>query len=119
MAALDAPAWQPVDTLYLWWTGDPARPLPIGELGFVRASRGVSLRYPAGWLAAGFPLSEDLPLRDVSFLPPDKDTAVGAVDDARPDRWGERMIRLLGKPSRLPLMEYLYFGGTSASAPWA
>ena len=111
IAAPDISAYQPVDTLYLWWTGDPARPVLIGELGMVRASRGVSLRYAASWRATGFPLSEDLPLVDTEFLPSAKDTAAGAVDDARPDRWGERVIRLLDKPPRLSLMEYLYFAG--------
>jgi len=111
MAAPDLNAYQPVDTLYLWWTGDPARPVLIGELGMVRASRGVSLRYAASWRATGFPLSEDLPLVDNEFLPSAKETAAGAVDDARPDRWGERVIRLLDKPPRLSLMEYLYFAG--------
>ena len=48
---------------------------------------------------------------DTEFLPSAKDTAAGAVDDARPDRWGERVIRLLDKPPRLSLMEYLYFAG--------
>jgi serine/threonine-protein kinase HipA len=109
--AQDVNGYQPVDTLYLWWTGDPARPVPIGELGMVRASRGVSLRYAPSWRAAGFPLSEDLPLVDAEFLPSRKDTAAGAVDDARPDRWGERVIRFLDKPPRLSLMEYLYFAG--------
>lgn len=37
--------------------------------------------------------------------------AVGAVDDARPDRWGERVIQYLDKPARLSLMEYLYYAG--------
>ena len=41
----------------------------------------------------------------------ERDSAPGAVDDARPDRWGERVIRLLDKPSRLSLLEYLYFAG--------
>jgi serine/threonine-protein kinase HipA len=77
----------------------------------VRASRGVSLRYAASWRAAGFALSEDLPLVDTEFLPSDKETAAGAVDDARPDRWGERVIRFLDQPARLSLMEYLYFAG--------
>ncbi|MDP1902271.1 MAG: HipA domain-containing protein [Rubrivivax sp.] len=111
MAAIDISAYKPVDTLYLWWAGDPARPMLIGELGMVRASRGVSLRYAAHWLQSGFPLSEDLPLIEGEFLPTDKETAVGAVDDARPDRWGERVIRILDKPPRLSLMEYLYFAG--------
>ena len=33
------------------------------------------------------------------------------MDDARPDRWGERVIRFLDKPPRLSLMESLYFAG--------
>lgn len=33
------------------------------------------------------------------------------MDDARPDRWGERVIRFLDKPPRLSLLEYLYFAG--------
>lgn len=111
MAAQDVNGYQSVDTLYLWWTGDPARPVLIGELGMVRASRGVSLRYAASWRSGGFPLSEDLPLVDTEFLPSVKETAAGAVDDARPDRWGERVIRFLDKPPRLSLMEYLYFAG--------
>jgi hypothetical protein len=111
MAAQSAHAYPVVDTLYLWWTGDPARPVLIGELGMVRAQRGVSLRYAESWRKAGFPLSEDLPLVDTNFLPASKETAVGAVDDARPDRWGERVIRFLDKPPRLSLMEYLYFAG--------
>lgn len=78
----------------------------------VRALRGVSLRYADTWIERGFPLSEDLPLlRGHEFLPQERDTAVGAVDDARPDRWGERVIRLLDKPPRLSLLEYLYFAG--------
>ncbi|MCE2660355.1 MAG: HipA domain-containing protein [Rubrivivax sp.] len=83
----------------------------MGELRTVRATRGVSLRYAPAWLKAGFALSEDLPLIDTEFLPAEKDTAAGAVDDARPDRWGERVIRFVDKPPRLSLMEYLYFAG--------
>ena len=86
MAAQDANGYQVVDTLHLWWTGDPARPVLIGDLGMVRTTKGVSLRYAESWRKAGFPLSEDLPLIDTEFLPTDKETAVGAVDDARPDR---------------------------------
>ncbi|MEY4561678.1 MAG: hypothetical protein RLZZ618_955, partial [Pseudomonadota bacterium] len=41
----------------------------------------------------------------------DAQRAVGAVDDARPDRWGEKVIRFVEKPKRLSLMEYLYFAG--------
>jgi len=97
--------------LFLWLLTQPSRPVFIGELNLLRTLRGVSLRYSDEWLARGFALSEDLPLLAEEFLPKEKDTAAGAVDDARPDRWGERVIRLLDKPPRLSLLEYLYFAG--------
>jgi serine/threonine-protein kinase HipA len=103
--------YQPTDILYLWLLAQPSRPIPIGELNLVRSSQGVSMRYLDGWLQQGFPLSEDLPLIDEEFLPQEKGVAVGAVDDARPDRWGERVIRHIDKPARLSLLEYLYFAG--------
>lgn len=105
-----------LDELHLWYLGDPAAPRHVGALKLVAAGKGVSLRYGADWLADGFALSEDLPLVDNEFLPPprlgaDAPRAVGAVDDARPDRWGEKVIRFVEKPKRLSLMEYLYFAG--------
>lgn len=91
---------------------DPTKPILIGELNMIRHVRGVSLRYAQSWRENGFALSEDLPLEGQDeFFPTLQDTAVGAVDDARPDRWGERVIRLIDKPPRLSLMEYLYFAG--------
>jgi serine/threonine-protein kinase HipA len=99
------------DDLYLWFLGDPAAPRYVGRLRLVEAGKGVSLQYGADWLAGGFPLSEDLILTDIEHLPRWKGTAVGAVDDARPDRWGERVIQYLDKPARLSLMEYLYYAG--------
>lgn len=112
MTARHAPAYTARDQLYLWWLGEPTRPVWVGELSMVRALRGVSLRYADTWVERGFPLSEDLPLlRGQEFLPQERDTAAGAVDDARPDRWGERVIRLLDRPPRLSLLEYLYFAG--------
>jgi len=103
--------YEPSGRLHLWWLTRPQQPVPIGELNLIRSSQGVSLRYSNSWLQRGFPLSEDLPLIDDEFLPADKGTAVGAVDDARPDRWGERVIRFIDKPARLSLLEYLYFAG--------
>lgn len=99
------------DELYLWWLGRPQSPVPIGTLRFLRAARGVSLQYSPGWLRDGFALSEDLPLTDIEQLPLEHDTAAGAVDDARPDRWGERVVRFVDKPPRLSLLEYLFFAG--------
>jgi serine/threonine-protein kinase HipA len=99
------------DDLYLWFLGEPAVPRYVGQLRLVESGKGVSLQYGAEWLAGGFPLSEDLVLTDIEQLPRWKGMAVGAVDDARPDRWGERVIQYLDKPARLSLMEYLYFAG--------
>lgn len=99
------------DQLYLWWLGQPDKPMLIGTLRLLRATSGVSLQYAPFWLLNGFALSEDLPLKPDEILPSERDTAVGAVDDARPDRWGERIIRFIDKPPRLSLLEYLYFAG--------
>ncbi|MCA0186169.1 MAG: HipA domain-containing protein [Proteobacteria bacterium] len=105
-----------LDDLYLWFLGDPATPRYVGALKLVSAGKGVSLHYAKAWLDSGFALSEDLPLVDTQFLPPgrlstDSQRAVGAVDDTRPDRWGEKVIRFVDKPRRLSLMEYLYYAG--------
>jgi serine/threonine-protein kinase HipA len=99
------------DNLYLWFLADPYVPRYVGQLRLVEAGKGVSLQYGSEWLANGFPLSEDLILADIEHLPRWKGMAVGAVDDARPDRWGERVIQYLDKPARLSLMEYLYYAG--------
>ncbi len=105
-----------LDDLYLWYLGDPAAPRYVGALKLVSAGKGVSLHYAQEWLANGFALSEDLPLVDIEYMPPgrlaaDAQRAVGAIDDARPDRWGQKVIRFVDKPKRLSLMEYLYYAG--------
>ena len=101
----------PTDRLFLWLLTRPERPVYIGELHLVRSNQGVSLTYSPSWLQNGFPLSEDVPLITQEFLPTEKATAAGAVDDARPDRWGEQVIRFIDKPPRLSLLEFLYFAG--------
>ena len=105
-----------LDELHLWYLQDPATPRYVGALRLVAAGKGVSLRYARQWLDSGFALSEDLPLADIEYLPPGRieaamQRAVGAVDDARPDRWGEKVIRFVDRPKRLSLMEYLYYAG--------
>lgn len=105
-----------LNELYLWFLADPSKPRYVGALNLVAAGKGVSLHYGPEWRASGFALSEDLPLVNTEFLPQgrlgaDTPRAVGAVDDARPDRWGEKVIRFVDKPQRLSLMEYLYYAG--------
>ena len=103
------------DVLYLWWLGEPLAPQLVGVLRWVRRAQhqhaGVSLRYTSSWLAHGFALSEDLPLHNAEFFPVAPDAAAGAIDDARPGRWGERVIRFVIKPQRLSTLDYLYFAG--------
>lgn len=102
---------QAPNELHLWYLGNPQLPVHIGTLRLVNQGRSVSLQYADSWLRHGFAISEDLPLRDIEYLPQSRDEIVGAVEDARPDRWGERVIQYLEKPTRLSLMEFLYFAG--------
>jgi len=102
--------------LHLWFVADRASPTYVGVLAKSATGPGVALRYAEGWLKSGFALSEDLPLRDQLFLPPPRQqggqpVSVGAVDDARPDRWGERVIEWVVNPGRNSLMEFLYYAG--------
>lgn len=104
-------AYQPRDTLSLWWLADPAAPRLIGELRLADGGRKVALQYCDGWISAGIALSEDLPLTRTLFVPAEKDRAAGAVEDARPDRWGERVIRKFERSPRMSILEYLLFAG--------
>ncbi|MEY3117512.1 MAG: hypothetical protein RL629_1331, partial [Pseudomonadota bacterium] len=103
-------AYSPVSEMSLWWLGQ-ATPQLIGQLVLAENNRKVGLAYANDWLQNGFALSDDLPLSKALFLPKELDAAAGAVNDARPERWGERVIRHIFKPVRLSLLEYLYFAG--------
>lgn len=110
MSPVSAP-YVPVNQLFLWYLADPTSPVLIGTLNLVMNGRGVSLSYAESWLRYGFALSEDLPLMTREHPPRARDHAAGAVQDARPDRWGERVIRHLERPPRLSLLELLFFAG--------
>ena len=111
MIEFDIKRYRPSDSLYLWWLGHPETPVFIGELRMARATKGVSLVYGQAWIKSGFALSEDLPLHEKEHFPVEKETAAGAVDDARPNRWGERVIRFLDKPPRLSVLDFLFYAG--------
>ncbi|PUE35065.1 type II toxin-antitoxin system HipA family toxin [Limnohabitans sp. Jir72] len=106
-------SYEPQDSMSLWWLADAKSPQRIGTLSLQDQRRKVALSYDPAWIASplGFALSEDLPLQPGLHMPDMRDTAAGAVDDARPDQWGERVIRLIERPARLSLLEYLYFAG--------
>ncbi len=103
------------NVLYLWSLANPAEKRLVGTLRLLAATgaqaNGVSLTYAPSWLDNGFALSEDLPLQPGERMPTERDSAVGAVDDARPDRWGERVIRHLLNPPRLSTLDYLFYAG--------
>jgi serine/threonine-protein kinase HipA len=103
--------YKPTDTLFLWFLGLPNTPRLVGRIHLIRKLKGVSLEYAPTWIQSGFPLSEDLPLLETEFLPQTSERAAGAVDDARPDRWGERIIKMLNKLPRQSILEMLYFAG--------
>lgn len=107
--------YKPQDVMSLWWLGKDiagqSSPRLIGQIFLAEGNRKVGLEYAPEWIRDGFALSADIPLARGVALPKERDMAVGAVDDARPDRWGERVIRNLYRPARLSVLEYLYFAG--------
>lgn len=110
-ASITAASYVPQDRLYLWALVNPALPTLVGEL---RLSELVpdcaSFSYDPSWWQ--FALSEDLPLVPGQvFSAHEKGSAPGAIDDARPDRWGERIIRQVERPARLSVLEMLLFAG--------
>lgn len=101
----------PQDKLYVWALVDPSNPTLVGEVALSQlVSDCATFAYvPAWW---NFPLSEDLPLiAGHMFSADERGSAPGALDDARPDRWGQRIIRHIDRPARLSILEMLLFAG--------
>jgi serine/threonine-protein kinase HipA len=108
---VDPRSYVPQDTLYAWMLVDPANPTLVGEvrLSQLNVNRAIFRYTPTWW---NFPLSEDLPLiAGQDFTAHEGGSAPGALDDARPDRWGERIIRAIAPPARLSILEMLLFAG--------
>ena len=103
--------YAPQDTLYLWALINPANPALTGSVALSQlAPNCATFTYAADWWQ--FALSEGLPLlAGQLFSAGHKDSAPGAIDDARPDRWGERIIRHIDRPARLSILEMLLFAG--------
>lgn len=103
--------YEPQDQLFLWALLVPDAPTLLGE---IRLSQQVTdcatFSYAESW--KDFSLSEDLPLvAGQRFSAGERGSAPGALDDARPDRWGERIIRHIDRPKRLSILEMLLFAG--------
>ena len=106
-----ARSYVPQDQLALWALVNPAQPVLVGELRLSQlVADCATFRYSEGWWH--FALSEDLPLATgQEFTAGERGSAPGAIDDARPDRWGERIIRHVDRPARLSVLEMLLFAG--------
>jgi serine/threonine-protein kinase HipA len=104
-------SYVPQDTLFVWALVNPAAPTLVGQLQLSQLVPDcATFAYDASWWQ--FPLSEDLPLvPGQTFSANEKGSAPGAIDDARPDRWGERIIRQIERPARLSVLEMLLFAG--------
>jgi serine/threonine-protein kinase HipA len=104
-------SYVPQDKLYVWTLVNPASPVLTGSVSLSRlVANCATFTYADDWWE--FALSEDLPLiANQVFSAGDKDSAPGAIDDARPDRWGERIIRHIDRPARLSILEMLLFAG--------
>jgi len=112
MATKITPQTSP-DRLYAWMLSDPKNPRLVGEI--TRQNNGdVGLTYDTTWLETGFALSDDMPVVAQTWTPVHRSGrqpgAPGALDDARPDRWGEKVIRYLYKPGA-SVYDNLYFAG--------
>ncbi len=103
--------YAPQDQLTVWALVNPAAPTLVGELQLSQlVADCANFTYDPGWWQ--FPLSEDLPLvHGQVFTAGERSSAPGAIDDARPDRWGERIIRHIDRPARLSVLEMLLFAG--------
>lgn len=99
------------NSLAVWYLENPRYPRLVGRVKLEASNRRCLLELDDGWMRSGFPLSPDL-THDRKVHAPLKDMlAPGAVDDAMPDRWGERMIRVVSRPSRMSPLDKLWYAG--------
>lgn len=77
----------PQDRLFVLWLHNPAAPRWVGALDLSPRLKGGVFQYAGDWIKNGCSLSPDLPLQAGEFFP-DAEHLLGAIDDARPDRWG-------------------------------
>lgn len=110
-AGVTPASYVPQEPLYVWALVNPARPELVGSLGLSGLVPDcATFNYQPDWWH--FALSEDLPLISGQvFSAGERGSAPGAIDDARPDRWGERIIRFVDRPARLSILEMLLFAG--------
>ena len=109
--AVSPRTYVPQDQLYVWAMVNPAAPTQVGSVSLSQlVADCATFTYTPDWW--NFALSEDMPIMEGQiFSTGERNTAPGAIDDARPDRWGERIIRHIDRPARLSILEMLLFAG--------
>ncbi len=90
---------------------DPRHPRLVGRVMLEASNRRCLLEFCEDWQQSGFPLSPDLTLDRKLHVPLKEMVAPGAIEDAMPDRWGERMIRVIARPSRMSPLDKLWHAG--------
>ncbi|GAC1432550.1 MAG: HipA domain-containing protein [Burkholderiaceae bacterium] len=101
----------PGNDLAVWHLQKPDVPVKVGVVSLALGGRGLSFAYHPAWRTDGFALSGDMPLEAAAIISSVRDTQPGALQDAMPDRWGERSIRFLDKPKRVTALDLLYYAG--------
>lgn len=86
-------------------------PRYVGEVSLASDARSCILVHGGAWRDSGFDLSPDMPRTQQLHDPAGRLEAPGALDDAMPDRWGERMIRVISRPSRMSPLDKLWHAG--------
>ena len=99
------------DSLYCWYLGDPEQSVLVGEVQLDVRARSCILMIDPSWSKSGFDLVPYMPKEQRLHAPMGDLRAPGAIDDAMPDRWGERMIRVIFRPSRMSPLEMLWYAG--------
>lgn len=95
----------------VWYLADPRNPCLVGRVRLDGTHRRCVLDLDDRWRASGFALSPDLTLDRASHASLGDLLAPGALDDAMPDRWGERMIRFLSRPTKMSPLDKLWYAG--------
>lgn len=98
-------------SLYCWYLADPAAPKLVGEVRLEADARSCILIADPSWVKAGFDLAPDMPAFRRLHAPYPPLKLPVALDDAMPDRWGERMIRVLARPTRMSPLDLLWYAG--------
>ncbi|UXN57729.1 type II toxin-antitoxin system HipA family toxin [Phyllobacterium zundukense] len=98
-------------SIAVWYLGDVLNPRLVGRVRLESSNRRCLLDLDDEWRKSGFEPSPDLTLDKKTHAPLGEMLAPGALDDAMPDRWGERMIRVVSRPSRMSPLDKLWYAG--------